>query len=152
MNWNIIIKLLIILLFSIHILYNFKENFTTTPINWRDTSQDNATKEDEEIPKIEEKYLEVAEGGYDAGKYNIQYHEPVSLIEKKNKEDYNYDIIKISKNKGDKQVKRLRVQSKILYKNPVDYKYGITPYVPTYTDSILLSKLRPQPYDFSKAI
>ena len=150
MEWNTIIKLLLILLFSIHMLYNFKENFTAIPINWRDTSMDNMEEEDKG-PKIEQKYLDVAEGGYDAGKYNIQYHEPEELIEKKNKDDYNYDYIKVSPNDEDKQVKRLRVQSKILYKDPIEYKYGITPYVPSYTDSILLSKLRPNGYDFSKA-
>jgi len=163
MDGNIIIKLLIILLFSIHLLYNFKEQFTTLfftsddfaekdknlAINWRDTSSDNVTEEEEKGPKIEEKYLEIAEDGYKTGKYDIQYHETENSIEQKNKEDYNYDYIKVSKNK---QVKRLRIQNKILYNNPIDYKYGITPYVPSYTDSVLLSKMRPRSYDFSKAL
>lgn len=151
MEWNSILKLLTILLFSLHILYNFKENFTSIPINWRDTSLDDV-EDEEEGPKIEQKYIEVAEGGYNAGKYDIQYHEPEDLIEEKNKDDYNYDYIKVSRKKDDKQVKRLRIQSKILYKNPIDYKYGITPYVPSYYDTILLSKLRPRSYDFSKSI
>lgn len=152
MEWNTIIKLLLILLFSVHICYNFSENFTAKPINWRDTSLDNETNNDdaEEGPKIEEKYIEVAEKGYDAGKYDIQYHEPTSLIEEKNKDDYNYDYIKVSNKKDDKQVKRLRVQSKILYKDPVEYKYGITPYVPSYSDAILLSSSRKSSYQFSK--
>ena len=30
-------------------------------------------EEEDKGPKIEQKYLDVAEGGYDAGKYNIQY-------------------------------------------------------------------------------
>lgn len=152
MDWNTIIKLLLIILFSVHICYNFSENFTAKPINWRDTSLDNETNDDdtEEGPKVEEKYMKVAEKGYDAGKYDIQYHEPTSLIEEKNKDDYNYDYIKVSNNKDDKQVKRLRVQSKILYKDPVEYKYGITPYVPSYSDAILLSSLRKSSYQFSK--
>ena len=68
MEWNTIIKLLLIILFSVHICYNFSENFTTKPINWRDTSLDNETNNDdtEEGPKIEEKYMKVAEKGYDA--------------------------------------------------------------------------------------
>ena len=61
--------------------------------------------------------MKVAEKGYDAGKYDIQYHEPTSLIEEKNKDDYTYDYIKVSNKKDDKKVKRLRVQSKILYKD-----------------------------------
>jgi len=150
MKWNSIIKLLLILLFSVHICYNFSENFTTTPINWRDTSQDDMKKEEEEGPKVDEKYLEVAEHGYEAGKYDIQYHEPVDLIEEKNKDDFNYDYIKVSNNQDDKQVKRLRAQSKILYKNPVDYKYGITPYVPSYSDTVLLTSSRNKSYNFSK--
>jgi hypothetical protein len=152
MEWKPIIKLLLILLFSIHICYNFSEHFTTTPINWRDTSQDdvNEDSEEEEGPKVEEKYLEVAEHGYEAGKYDIQYHEPVDLIEEKNKDDFNYDYIKISNNRDDKQVKRLRAQSKILYNNPVDYKYGITPYVPSYSDTVLLTSSRNKSYNFSK--
>ena len=152
MEWKPIIKLLLILLFSLHICYNFSEHFTTTPINWRDTSQDDVNEDDkeEEGPKIEEKYLEVAEHGYEAGKYDIQYHEPVDLIEEKNKDDFNYDYIKISNNKDDKEVKRLRAQSKILYNNPVDYKYGITPYVPSYSDTVLLTSLRKKSYNFSK--
>ena len=113
MEWNTIIKLLLIILFSAHICYNFSENFTTKPINWRDTSLDN--DDTEEGPKVEEKYMKVAEKGYDAGKYDIQYHEPTSLIEEKNKDDYTYDYIKVSNKKDDKKVKRLRVQSKILY-------------------------------------
>ncbi len=40
------------------------------------------------------------------------------LIEEKNKANFNYDYIKLSNNKQDDQVKRLRVQSKILYKDP----------------------------------
>ena len=152
MEWKPIIKLLLILLFSLHICYNFSEHFTTTPINWRDTSQDDVNEDDkeEEGPKVEEKYLEVAEHGYEAGKYDIQYHEPVDLIEEKNKDDFNYDYIKISNNKDDKEVKRLRAQSKILYNNPVDYKYGITPYVPSYSDTVLLTSLRKKSYNFSK--
>lgn len=150
MDWKPIIKLLLIILFSLHICYNFSENFTTTPINWRDTSQDNIKKEEEEGPKVDEKYLEVAEHGYEAGKYDIQYHEPVDLIEEKNKDDFNYDYIKVSNNEDDKQVKRLRAQSKILYKNPVDYKYGITPYVPSYSDTVLLTSSRNKSYNFSK--
>jgi hypothetical protein len=150
MEWKPIIKLLLIILFSLHICYNFSENFTTTPINWRDTSQDNIKKEEEEGPKVDEKYLEVAEHGYEAGKYDIQYHEPVDLIEEKNKDDFNYDYIKVSNNEDDKQVKRLRAQSKILYKNPVDYKYGITPYVPSYSDTVLLTSSRNKSYNFSK--
>lgn len=152
MEGNTIIKLLLIILFSLHICYNFSEHFTSTPINWRDTSQDNEINDSEtdEGPKIEEKYIEVAEKGYDAGKYDIQYHEPTSLIEEKNKEDYNYDYIKVSNNEKDKQVKRLRVQSKILFKDPVEYKYGITPYVPSYSDTILLSNFRKTSYQFSK--
>jgi hypothetical protein len=149
-DWKPIIKLLLIILFSLHICYNFSENFTTTPINWRDTSQDNIKKEEEEGPKVDEKYLEVAEHGYEAGKYDIQYHEPVDLIEEKNKDDFNYDYIKVSNNEDDKQVKRLRAQSKILYKNPVDYKYGITPYVPSYSDTVLLTSSRNKSYNFSK--
>ena len=152
MKWNTIIKLSIILLFSVHILYNFKEHFTSTPINWRDTSLDDVVEEEDEGPKIEEKYLEVAESGYDAGKYDVQYHEPEDLIEEKNKDDYTYDYIKVSRKKGEKEVKRLRIQSKILYNNPVDYKYGITPYVPSYYDTVLLSKLRPHTYNFSKSL
>jgi len=151
MNWKTIIKLLLIILFSIHICYNFSENFTTTPINWRDTSQDEIKEEEEEEgPKVDEKYLEVAEHGYEAGKYDIQYHEPVELIEEKNKDDFNYDYIKVSNNQDNKEVKRLRVQSKILYNNPVDYKYGITPYVPSYSDTVLLTSLRKKSYNFSK--
>ena len=152
MEWKPIIKLLLILLFSVHICYNFSEHFTTTPINWRDTSQDdvNEDSEEEEGPKVEEKYLEVAEHGYEAGKYDIQYHEPVDLIEEKNKDDFNYDYIKISNNQDDKQVKRLRAQSKILYNNPVDYKYGITPYVPSYSDTVLLTSSRKKSHNFSK--
>lgn len=149
MEWNSIIKLLLILLFSLHICHNFSEHFTTTPINWRDTSQDDLEKE-EEGPKVDEKYLEVAEHGYEAGKYDIQYHEPVDLIEEKNKDDFNYDYIKVSNNKDDKEVKRLRAQSKILYNNPVDYKYGITPYVPSYSDTVLLTSLRKKSHNFSK--
>ena len=152
MEWKPIIKLLLILLFSLHICYNFSEHFTTTPINWRDTSQDDVNEDDkeEEGPKVEEKYLEVAEHGYEAGKYDIQYHEPVDLIEEKNKDDFNYDYIKISNNRDDKQVKRLRAQSKILYNNPVDYKYGITPYVPSYSDTVLLTSSRKKSHNFSK--
>lgn len=152
MEWNTIIKLLLIILFSVHICYNFSENFTTKPINWRDTSLDNETNNDdiEEGPKVEEKYMKVVEKGYDAGKYDIQYHEPTSLIEEKNKDDYNYDYIKVSNKKDDKQVKRLRVQSKILYKDPIEYKYGITPYVPSYSDAILLSNSRKSSYQVSK--
>jgi len=152
MEWKPIIKLLLILLFSLHICYNFSEHFTTTPINWRDTSQDDVNEDDkeEEGPKVEEKYLEVAEHGYEAGKYDIQYHVPVDLIEEKNKDDFNYDYIKISNNKDDKEVKRLRAQSKILYNNPVDYKYGITPYVPSYSDTVRLTSLRKKSYNFSK--
>lgn len=150
MEWKQIIKLLLILLFSLHICYNFSEHFTPTPINWRDTSQDDVNDEEEEEPKVEEKYLELAEHGYEAGKYDIQYHEPVDLIEEKNKDDYNYDYIKVSNNNNDKQVKRLRVQSKILYNNPIDYKYGITPYVPTYSDTVLLTSSRKKSYNFSK--
>jgi len=151
MEWKTVIKLAIIILFSVHVCYNFSENFTSTPINWRDTSQDDVNKEEEEEgPKIEEKYLEVAEDGYGAGKYDIQYHEPVELIEEKNKANFNYDYIKVSNNKQDDQVKRLRVQSKILYKDPVNYKYGITPYVPSYTDTVILASLRKKNVDFSK--
>lgn len=151
MEWKTVIKLVIIILFSVHVCYNFSENFTSTPINWRDTSQDDVNKEEEEEgPKIEEKYLEVAEDGYGAGKYDIQYHEPVELIEEKNKANFNYDYIKVSNNKQDDQVKRLRVQSKILYKDPVNYKYGITPYVPSYTDTVILASLRKKNVDFSK--
>ena len=151
MGWKTVIKLVIIILFSVHVCYNFSENFTSTPINWRDTSQDDVNKEEEEEgPKIEEKYLEVAEDGYGAGKYDIQYHEPVELIEEKNKANFNYDYIKLSNNKHNDQVKRLRVQSKILYKDPVNYKYGITPYVPSYTDTVILASLRKKNVDFSK--
>lgn len=151
MEWKTVIKLAIIILFSVHVCYNFSENFTSTPINWRDTSQDDVNKEEEEEgPKIEEKYLEVVEDGYGAGKYDIQYHEPVELIEEKNKANFNYDYIKVSNNKQDDQVKRLRVQSKILYKDPVNYKYGITPYVPSYTDTVILASLRKKNVDFSK--
>ena len=150
MGWKTVIKLVIIILFSVHVCYNFSENFTPTPINWRDTSQDDVNKEEEEGPKIEEKYLEVAEDGYGAGKYDIQYHEPVELIEEKNKANFNYDYIKVSNNKQDDQVNRLRVQSKILYKDPVNYKYGITPYVPSYTDTVILASLRKKNVDFSK--
>jgi hypothetical protein len=151
MGWKTVIKLVIIILFSVHVCYNFSENFTSTPINWRDTSQDDVNKEEEEEgPKIEEKYLEVVEDGYGAGKYDIQYHEPVELIEEKNKANFNYDYIKLSNNKQDDQVKRLRVQSKILYKDPVNYKYGITPYVPSYTDTVILASLRKKNVDFSK--
>jgi len=151
MGWKTVIKLVIIILFSVHVCYNFSENFTSTPINWRDTLQDDVNKEEEEEgPKIEEKYLEVAEDGYGAGKYDIQYHEPVELIEEKNKANFNYDYIKLSNNKQDDQVKRLRVQSKILYKDPVNYKYGITPYVPSYTDTVILASLRKKNVDFSK--
>ena len=151
MGWKTVIKLVIIILFSVHVCYNFSENFTSTPINWRDTLQDDVNKEEEEEgPKIEEKYLEVVEDGYGAGKYDIQYHEPVELIEEKNKANFNYDYIKLSNNKQDDQVKRLRVQSKILYKDPVNYKYGITPYVPSYTDTVILASLRKKNVDFSK--
>lgn len=155
MEWNTIIKLLLILLFSIHVLYNFKENFTSIPILNLDVAEGGYDGGKYNMlyhePEIKKKYLDVAEGGYDAGKYNIQYHEPVELIEKKNKDDYNYDYIKVSPNDEDEQVKRLRIQSKILYKDPIEYKYGITPYVPSYTDTVLLSTLRPHNYDFSKA-
>jgi hypothetical protein len=152
MGWKTVIKLVIIILFSVHMCYNFSEHFTPTPIDWRYTSQDNTNKEEEEEegPKREEKYLKLAEDGYGAGKYDIQYHEPVELIEEKNKANFNYDYIKVSNNKQNDQVKRLRVQSKILYKDPVNYKYGITPYVPSYTDTVILASLRKKNVDFSK--
>ena len=87
--------------------------------------------------------MEVAEHEYEAGKYDIQYHETNDQIEEKNKDDYNYDYIKIiDKNNKETSVRRLRIQSKILFKNPIDYKYGITPYIPSYTDTVLLSRLR----------
>jgi len=44
----------------------------------------------------------------------------------------------------------LRVLSKILYNDPVNYKYGITPYVPSYTDTVILASLRKKNVDFSK--
>jgi hypothetical protein len=142
LNRNILIKLLLIILFSLHIYYNVTEHFTATPINWRDTSLDQEDVEDDG-PKIEQKFMEVAEHGYEAGKYDIQYHETNDQIEAKNKDDYNYDYIKIKdKNNKVTSVRRLRIQSKILFKNPIDYKYGITPYVPSYTDTVLLSRLR----------
>ena len=147
MNWNIIIKLLLIIFFSIHVLYNFSENFETVPINWRDTSQDEEEEEEEEGPKIEQKYMEVAEHGYDAGKYNVQYHEPVSLVEEKHKGDFTYDEIEIVKDNKHITIPRLRIQDKILYNDPADYKYGITPYVPSYTDTVYLSSLRNSKYE-----
>jgi hypothetical protein len=141
-NRNNLIKLMLIILFSLHIYYNVTEHFTAKPINWRDTSLDKEEVEDEG-PKIEQKYMEVAEHGYEAGKYDIQYHETNDKIEEKNKDDYNYDYIKIiDKNNKETSVRRLRIQSKILFKNPIDYKYGITPYIPSYTDTVLLSRLR----------
>ena len=149
MKFYTVIKLLLILLFSVYMLYNFKEHFTNVPINWRDTSMDNISDLKDNKPKIKKKYLDVAESGYNAGKYNIQYHEPEDLIENKNKEHYNYDYIKVSQNQ---QVKRLRTQNKILYKDPIEYKYGITPYVPSYTDTILLTSLRQNNYDFSEIV
>lgn len=149
MNRNTVIQVLLILLSSIYMLYNFKEHFTAIPINWRDTSMDNIAVSKDNKPKIKKTYLDVAESGYNAGKYDIQYHEPEDLIETKNKAHYNYDYIQISQNE---QVKRLRTQNKILYKDPIDYKYGITPYVPSYTDTVLLSTLRPNKYNFSKIV
>jgi len=141
-NRNNLIKLMLIILFSLHIYYNVTEHFTAKPINWRDTSLDKEEVEDEG-PKIEQKYMEVAEHEYEAGKYDIQYHETNDQIEEKNKDDYNYDYIKIiDKNNKETSVRRLRIQSKILFKNPIDYKYGITPYIPSYTDTVLLSRLR----------
>lgn len=138
MEWNTIIKLLLIILFSVHIWYNFSESFTNMPINWKDPSIDYEANET--------KAKNSEESIYYAGKYDIQYHEPTSLIEKKNKDYYIYDYIKVSNKKEDKQVKRLRLQGKILYKDPVEYKYGITPYVPSYSDAILLSSSRKPSY------
>ena len=146
-------QIIIDYLFSVHMYYNFRE-FYYKPINWRTLLLEMITNNDdtEEGPKIEEIYMKVAEKGYDAGKYDIQYHEPTSLIEEKNKDDYNYDYIKVSNKKDDKKVKRLRVQSKILYKDPVEYKYGITPYVPSYSDAILLSNSRKSSYQSQNVI
>jgi len=152
MTVNTVIKLLLILLSSIYMLYSFKEHFTAIPINWRDTSMDNIIKSKDNESKVKKKYLDVAESGYNAGKYNIQYHESEELIETKNKGHYNYDYIKISNNNENEQVKRLRIQNKILYEDPIHYKYGITPYVPSYTDTILLTTLRPNKYNFSKIV
>ena len=80
---------------------------------------------------------------YNENNYDIEYHDPVEVIAKTStKFGTNFNEITVY----DKKLKKLIVmpftkqQGTAVYFDPGSFKYGSENYVPTYTESVLLSR------------
>ena len=78
---------------------------------------------------------------YDSNNYDIEYHDNEKDLEKE--QGFGLDIQEIVVYDSDtKQLNKLSVpstQTLPIYNEPGHFKYGSTSYVPSYSDSILLS-------------
>jgi hypothetical protein len=75
---------------------------------------------------------------YSSDNYNVEYHDAISDIAG---QDGDSGIAWVADACGNKiGLPQLKGQEYITYYNPGSYKYGASNYVPTYEDSIYLSK------------
>ena len=81
--------------------------------------------------------------GYTENNYDIEYHDPVEVIAKTStKFGTQFNEVTVY----DKKLKKLIVmpftkqQGTAVYFDPGSFKYGSENYVPTYTESVLLSR------------
>ena len=72
--------------------------------------------------------------------FNVEYHDPPEVIAKN--EDIEFGSVWVYDPIAKKKIaiKRPAMQSNFTYYEPDTYKYGASTYVPSYTDSVLLSR------------
>ena len=153
--------ILLLILFSIFILFNssIKEgNKTSTDIKkeiaiLKATSEDvgfdsgfyetRAAETEEQKQtreKNEAKLAKKADFTKAVNDFNVEYHDPPEVIAKN--EDIEFGSVWVYDPIAKKKIaiKRPAMQSNFTYYEPDTYKYGASTYVPSYTDSVLLSR------------
>jgi hypothetical protein len=80
---------------------------------------------------------------YNINNYDLKFHDSAEDIQAQNsKSSIQPDIIVITDAKGEKRkISRDKTQGTLIYNDPDYYKYGTAAYVPSYEESILLSKI-----------
>lgn len=107
---------------------------TGKPINYIEST-------DKQPPKTYSKYAEIGKKNYSeiTNNYNLQYHVPEDILKMKNPELLKENNITFEKNGTKKELIRLPAQNRATFYEPGE-KYFISNYVPTYKETILLSK------------
>ena len=79
---------------------------------------------------------------YNINNYDLKFHDSAEDIQAQDsKSSILYDTVIITDAKGNKRkISRDKTQGSIIYYEPDLYKYGTDAFVPTYEESILLSK------------
>jgi len=80
---------------------------------------------------------------YDTNNYNVQYHDDVSAIKSKQEDKYGLksNSIKVKDQTGNIIIMTVpEIQGSVTYYQPGTYRFGASSYVPSYEDSIYLSK------------
>jgi 3D (Asp-Asp-Asp) domain-containing protein len=79
---------------------------------------------------------------YNINNYDLKFHDSAEDIQVQNsKSSIQPDTVVITDAKGKKtKVSRDKTQGSLIYNDPEYYKYGTAAFVPTYEESILLSK------------
>lgn len=79
---------------------------------------------------------------YSTDNYNVQYHDSVDNMAKQNSlYDLSFDVIWVLDKSGNKVgIPRTKVQGNVTYYEPGSYRFGASTYVPTYEDSVYLTR------------
>jgi hypothetical protein len=79
---------------------------------------------------------------YNINNYDLKFHDSAEDIQAQNsKSSIQTDTIVITDAKGKKtKISRDKTQGSLIYNDPEYYKYGTASFVPSYEESILLSK------------
>jgi len=87
-------------------------------------------------------YSNIGLSQYSINNYDLKFHDSAEDIQAQNsKSSIQPDIIVITDAKGKKtKISRDKTQGSLIYNDPAYYKYGTASYVPSYEESILLSK------------
>jgi hypothetical protein len=79
---------------------------------------------------------------YDLNNYNMQYHDTVEeIMKRQNAYDASFGSIIVRDSSGNlKSLPTTKVQGNFTYYTPGAYSYGATSYIPNYEDSVYLSR------------
>ena len=87
-------------------------------------------------------YSNIGSSQYSINNYDLKFHDSAEDIQAQDsKSSIRYDTIVITDSNGNKRnISRDKTQGSIIYYEPDLYKYGTDAFIPTYEESILLSK------------
>lgn len=130
--WFVLIILLIVLLAYIHILHEgYIEGVKNKSNNHNNNTPEQSTPDSSASTK-------------GVNDFDIEYHDPPEKILKDDPTDLEMNVTRVFDPSLNKiiLIPRPAIQNSVTFYEPGQYKYGISNYIPNYSESILLSHLQ----------